>query len=180
VRTRCALTVKPPFGTILSTTAQLLLQTKYDVWRPLRTKEHRYYHSLRSGPHVHRYCYVPVPLFHYYALTLPWRKQFIAIPGKAIQEAEDRGELPDKLFILWAAERNARVLYKLIRNTHTRRHWSKEQKQLRRRIDAVKARRIALEQACIAAIFVPDWRIPRERRGRGSVRAGGASPPLGG
>jgi hypothetical protein len=66
---------------------------------------------------------VPVPLWRYFAMTLPYRRGYGCIPiisEGAILEAEERGELADRLFVLWAAEQIARKLAQLLKSRSTR------------------------------------------------------------
>ena len=113
MRLRCGITVEAPKGTILSIEATRILGLNNQAFRySFRSREKRIYHRLDSGNHVHHFTYVPYQLFHFYALTLPYRRELINIPVQAIQEAELRNETEDILFIFWANERNAMVLRK--------------------------------------------------------------------
>src|SRR5437667_11808910 len=151
MRTKCALTVSAQPGFIPSCLASRLLQARHSLFgtHGLRTAEVRYYHRLDRGNHVHRYSFVPAPLFHYFAMTLPYRDlrkcgpELIPVPAQAIQEAEARGCLCDELFVMWACERNARVLHHLMRLAGVPRP---ERQLLWQRMLRVKKAREAMQQ----------------------------------
>jgi hypothetical protein len=112
-RWKCGVTPKTPKGTLLSRDAMKLLGLPLHLARQIWTPGRKLYHRLDDCHHVHHLSYIPIPLARYMAMTLPYRGKGGAlpvVPFPVIDEAEDRGQLPDKLFIMWAIERNARAL----------------------------------------------------------------------
>ena len=152
--TRCSLHIPVPDRAMLACQAGRLLQTQTAQFYRLglKTQLRRFQHRLDRGTHYHRYSYIPIVLFHYYALSMPWRGlKLVAVPEQAIRDAEERGELSDEIFVLWATERNARVLAML-----TRRPGYAADPKLRKRIAALQTKRRAMEKACVDAITWKD------------------------
>ena len=86
--------------------------------RGLTTKARHIHHRMDDGPHCHRIAYVPVPLFHFFAMTLPYESG--AVPDGAIAEALATDTIEGALFAKWATERNARCCARLLREVGQR------------------------------------------------------------
>jgi hypothetical protein len=124
-------------------------------------------HRVGDTHHAHNYAFVPQPLAEFDQLSRPWRvwrAKRIEIPAPAIAAARKRKDIAGKLFVLWASERNARILYMLTRSTQRRRFWSPEQLRLRRRIDRLKKQRQLIERTLVEALMLkhpkrwPNWK----------------------
>jgi hypothetical protein len=160
---RCGINIPEPRHTMLCTRAAALLDARPLAFKTLglRTREHRYKHRTLDGiGHTHSVSYVPISSVRFYALTQPWRGQgLISVPVQAIKEAEQRDDLCDKLFVLWAKERNARCLHQLLRLARfliaERCHWLDQANHLREL-------RLRLQHFIIVSIRMPvPWRTPR-------------------
>jgi hypothetical protein len=153
-----------PDGTVLSSEACRLLDTdgQFLVKLKLRSREIRLSHRLDRGPHTHRYSYVHVPLFHFFALTLPYRYHgLIPVPALAIREAEERNELEDRLFVMWATERNARCLHATLTKLHTKRR--RRYGELWDKICRLRQLRLDLQKLIIDQVKLPETRRYRKR-----------------
>jgi hypothetical protein len=148
---------------VLSSEAYRLLGVGSQAFRwQLRSREYRLKHRVGTTGHTHRYSFVPAQLFHFFALTLPWRYQgLIPVPESAIREAQDRDEIEDRLFVMWATERNARCLHRLLRVARVPKA---ERVTLRAKYEQLYRMRLDLQRIIIDQVHIPDWRRPRRSR----------------
>lgn len=132
MRTRCGVTIERRPGTLTRVETSALLGASADRLRALATRPRIYYH--RAKHHKHYCSYVPIPLVRYAHRMLQWwTPDLLAIPIAQIAEspqssAESSAQsssltrIDSQLFFLWAAERNARVAARLLRDKKSARH----------------------------------------------------------
>jgi hypothetical protein len=166
VRTACGINLLAPPHSILSIHATRLLGLHSLAFEDCRTKEKFVKHRVGTTGHTHRISFVPAPIFHWFAMTLPWRRSLVPIPQQAIHEAEERNDLCDQLFVMWATERNARCLAKELRQLSAGTHDKARamRKPLRERIKALRTARLALQQVLIDSINIRSRNDSRRHR----------------
>ncbi len=131
------------------------LKVGYWRFRGLSTRPRVIRHSMPRGPHRHRIAYVPIDLARFLALTLTYGEG--AVPKEAIEESEQRGDIAEEIFVVWATERNLRRLASLYREVGLR-------AKVSRLLDAANRLRECRERMVKIIIGLVEERMPDYRR----------------
>ena len=165
MRTKCGIDFDYAVPRAISSSRSVrLLGREHKGFVRLRSALHFYPHRVGKTPHRHRVSYVPVPIFHAYAMSLPYRTwpHVTPVPVAIIEAAEQRDELCDRLFVLWATEHNARVLLRMMRaaEPYNSAKGIARRKPLRDKMLQLYRCRLELQQVLIDSLEFPKWMQP--------------------